>query len=224
LNYVAKHPTFDAMLSNPPLPADIAPPDVVTDAQLRDLATAVGLNRAAPGRCSRVFLFQLYCSAFASNVFGDPAKIVVEILSLEGVGPEVGTKPAEIFKKPPLLGLWKKHYLVGGLASLALNIKLESGKHGREFKRIARKHYNPETANLPKDVIARNIAQDAVALYAERSLRQGLTGQWIVYARHEGKNYYLCLAGHEEGDPNIFERIKNGCAHEFSFLGPQLGP
>jgi hypothetical protein len=60
-------------------------------------------------------------------------------------------------------------------------------------------------------------------LYAERSRDESLTGQWIVYAQHEGRNYYLCLALHDEGDAAIFGRIKNGCIGEFPFLQSQLG-
>jgi len=58
-------------------------------------------------------------------------------------------------------------------------------------------------------------------IYAERSRKQCLTGEWIIYAQHEGQNYYLCLAQHDE-DADAFERIKRGCVDEFPFLRSQL--
>ena len=45
-----------------------------------------------------------------------------------------------------------------------------------------------------------------------------LTGEWIVYAVHEGLNYYLCITSHESGDENIAQNIKAACLPQFSFL------
>lgn len=42
------------------------------------------------------------------------------------------------------------------------------------------------------------------------------TGDWIVYANHEGLNYYLCIAKHDE-DEFILNTIKF-CADEFPFI------
>jgi hypothetical protein len=41
------------------------------------------------------------------------------------------------------------------------------------------------------------------------------------HAKHEGKNYYLALATHDEvrSDPaGFYDRIKRGCSDEFPFL------
>ncbi len=62
-----------------------------------------------------------------------------------------------------------------------------------------------------------------IGLYAERSRGQRLTGEWIIYAQHEGQKYYLCLARFDEEDDAVFDRIKNGCVDEFPFLHLQLG-
>jgi energy-coupling factor transporter ATP-binding protein EcfA2 len=86
----------------------------------------------------------------------------------------------------------------------------------------AASRYNPDTNHLPSQEVAGNIARDIVQFYADRARTRELTGEWIVFAKHEGKNYYLCLAGHEEGDDDIFARIRDGCAGEFLFLGDLL--
>jgi hypothetical protein len=57
----------------------------------------------------------------------------------------------------------------------------------------------------------------------ERDSSQRLTGEWIVFAKHNGQNYYLCLARHNEGDELIFSRIKQICFREFPFLQIQQG-
>jgi hypothetical protein len=202
--------------------AGIAPPVTVTHEEIQQFAEAIGLARAVPGRCSTILMFDLYVRAFFP-VPGDPRKIVAEIRALEGLGRSVGTKPAEAFKHPPLRGLWKKHYLVGGMGSLGANIQIGFGRKQKELRRIVAQHWNPKTAHLPPEVVSRNIADAVVGLYAGRSRADGLTGEWIVYAQHEGRNYYLCLALHDEGDAAIFDRIRNGCIGEFPFLQPELG-
>jgi len=57
--------------------------------------------------------------------------------------------------------------------------------------------------------------------FTERSER-GLTGDWLIYAKCEGQNYYLDLATHEEGlqdeADSLFNKLKNGSKAEFPFL------
>jgi hypothetical protein len=201
-------------------------PHEVSDTDLQQFVAALRLDRIAPGRISRLLLFQLYCCSHVPATaarLGDVAKIDAELRGLEGTfSRSTGTRPAEPFTRPLLKGLWKKHYLVGGRRSFAMNVKLGGGKKGREFRRIAASRYNRETNHLPPREVAGNIARDVVQLYADRARAQELTGEWIVFAKHEGKNYDLCLAAHDEGDDHVFARIRDGCAYEFSFLGDLL--
>lgn len=189
----------------------------VTDDDIHRFAQVLGLGEAIRGRCSRVFLFQLYCCAFAQDL-GDPVKIVAEINFLEGSRRSAGTKEAEPFEKQPLRGLWKKHYLIGGVRSVAMNTILAAGRKKKEFYRIAERQYTKNKANIPDELLSRNIANDVTNLYALRSASNKLTGNWIVFCPYDGRNYYLCLGTHEEGDDAIFSRIRNGCVAEFPFL------
>jgi hypothetical protein len=45
-----------------------------------------------------------------------------------------------------------------------------------------------------------------------------LTGEWIIFARHDGKNYYLCLNTHEAGDQFVYDRIMEHCVRDFPGL------
>jgi hypothetical protein len=197
--------------------ADKIPSRTVSEAELRQFVEAIGLERVASGRCSRAFMFHIYCLHIVPTLPGDPIKIVAEVQGLESNVEKFGTKPAEQFQHPPLRGLWKKHYLVGGMPSLVKNIKPAFGKKNRELRRIIEENHNPSTAHLSPQQISESLASAVTNLYAERANDQKLTGEWIIVAKHEEKNYYLCLAQHNEDDAAIFERARS-CAAEFSFL------
>jgi hypothetical protein len=193
----------------------MVPETTVTDEELQNFASAIGLNRFAAGRCARLFLSQICTGAALTSALGEAPKIMAEIESLEGFR-VTKTKPADAFKRPPLLGLKKKHYSVGGVASIAKNIFAASGKKQVKFRQIAQRHNNPA------DPLAfKKIGDDALGLYRDRSEAGELTGHWIVFAEHEGKNYYLCLTPHtedEKGDAVIADQIRNECCPEFPFL------
>lgn len=56
----------------------------------------------------------------------------------------------------------------------------------------------------------------------EERAQRGLTGDWIIFAKHDGRNYYLDLAIHEEGKEYnadaLSQRLRNGSHAEFPFL------
>jgi hypothetical protein len=49
-----------------------------------------------------------------------------------------------------------------------------------------------------------------------------LTGEWMVFAKHNQKNYYLCCNTHNAGDQMIFDRIESHCPRDFPFLSALL--
>lgn len=118
-----------------------------------------------------------------------------------------------------------KHYLADGLSSLALNLKNEFQRSGLPLlkQRIAEaqasgeeRYFTVEDANW--------IAHEAsVGPYERRNERRALTGEWIVYAVHEGKNYYLCLGRHDGADVELRRQIEAVCCEEFPFLRGLLG-
>ncbi len=51
-----------------------------------------------------------------------------------------------------------------------------------------------------------------------RATDRCLTGDWLIFAKVEGVNFYLSLANHEEGhrDPKgLLHRLREGCHWEF---------
>ncbi len=78
-----------------------------------------------------------------------------------------------------------------------------------------------EYADKPRNdwELAGKISERLVAeAFTQREKQHRLTGDWIVYKRHNHKNYYLCLAGHEERDEDIFERLAAAAESEFPEL------
>jgi hypothetical protein len=75
-----------------------------------------------------------------------------------------------------------------------------------------------EDKNLTEADIA-SIVHDAVQGNLERLANdRALTGEWLVFAQHEGQNYYLCVGRHRGGDDFLRSQIDTVCAHEFPFL------
>ncbi|MBA4233757.1 MAG: hypothetical protein C0465_24585 [Ralstonia sp.] len=83
------------------------------------------------------------------------------------------------------------------------------------IKRIANDHgHDPD---LWQGVLAHHFANG----YVERSQAGRLTGDWIIFAEHEGVRYYLDLATHEEGlaenAARLLKKLQNSAAAEFPF-------
>jgi len=165
-------------------------------AELANFANFIGLDTAAPNRYSILLVLGLFGGYKSGHL--NPAKIIHEIKALEGIGTSSQLKPASLFKHPPLKGLWHKHYLEDGLRPFAINIQKGLKKYGIPF-------------------VEQRIREAQIA-GVRLAKSEALTGEWIVYAQHEGKNYYLCLGKHDSGDDELRKQIEVVCCQEFTFL------
>lgn len=79
-----------------------------------------------------------------------------------------------------------------------------------------------ELADIEIWALAGQFAETLAGAYRARASARKLTGEWIVYACHEGKNYYLDLAVHGElsDEQALFDRLKSGCP-ESAFCFPE---
>jgi hypothetical protein len=155
----------------------------------------------------------------------NPAKVVHEIQALEGIRNPSGLKPPTQLKDPPLKGLWHKHYLPDGPTSMVINIEKGLNLYGlpsfnqrvREAKEAGEERY------VPIDDV-KLLADDAVhGNWTRLSTAEALTGEWIIYAQHDGKNYYLCLGTHKRsGHGSLRQQIDAICCQEFPFLSTLL--
>jgi hypothetical protein len=145
----------------------------------------------------------------------NPARIIEEIAILER--PILGarksqTKPAEELRRGCLRGLWHKHHTqaVFMLPNVALHWR--KGKRLDQFLasslRPGSKFDAARAFEMTRDWTRKG--------YLERAKAGKLTGQWIVYAKQGGVNYYLTLGTHGD-DEAIWSRAKS-CSNEFPEL------
>ncbi|RJF96921.1 hypothetical protein D3870_21375 [Noviherbaspirillum cavernae] len=180
--------------------------------ELQSFAEAMGLNRTIPGRYSSLFLVDLFAHM---EIFGvNPFKIMHEVEALEGCGRASSTKPPSLFDKLPLRGLWHKHYLGTGVPGLVQNIRNGLGKEGLEKLIIA----ELSGGEITPEMMNKFTHELVHGTYIRRAEDNKLTGEWIIFAKHNGENFYLCLGGHTWGDEYIAARIRELCVPEFPFL------
>lgn len=194
----------------------------ISEAEVQKFIGVIGLKHAAPKRYSSLLVANLLGGALAGTQ--NPAKIIHEIELLERGELGQFKKPTQN-KYPPLKGLWHKHYMEDGLASMARNIKkgldwfnsplfeqmIQDAENASE-ERFVEPHHIPA---LAADIVSGNLQKLAE--------RHALSGEWIVFAKHEGQNYYLTLATHDsDTHQQVREQIDQVCCAEFPFLSQLL--
>ena len=186
--------------------------------ELLGFAEMIGLEQAASGRYSVLLLLGLYGGTQSGQL--NPAKVIHEIEVLEGLRECSRLKPASIFTRELLKGLWHKHYLEDGVSSMARNLRRGINKYGLPWLEnvVAETQASGEERILTDQDIAQ-ISHDVVVGHWERLIEDSaLTGEWIIFAQHQEKNYYLCLGRHKSGDESLRSQIDAVCVREFPFL------
>lgn len=185
-------------------------------------AEAIDLERVAAGRYSAVFLAELFCRATISGDI-DPFMVMDEIKYLEGCGVRTGTKEPSPFTRSALSGLWHKHHREVGIRSMAINLQHALREHGIPSLEAMLKEAEEsgEDRYITRDDLQRAVDDVVQGNYERRSGAGKWTGEWIVYAKHEDKNYYLCLGKHGSDDV-LREKIDSVCIVEFPFVADIL--
>jgi hypothetical protein len=186
---------------------------LVSQRELQEFADITGLSRVAPHRWSWLFALQLSLHEEMSGV--DPSTVIDEIKRLERGESGPGTKPATRFSRKPLRGLWHKHFF----SAHFLGMKLANEMAGGALHRLVRKVLDPaKSPVVTKEMIGQLTFELTEGTLAAREEAGKLTGEWIVFAKHEGANYYLCISLHTSGDDAIYQQIQQVCARQFPFL------
>jgi hypothetical protein len=161
-------------------------------------------------RMSELLWFDIYVLNAAFGV--SPNDILSSIMEVEQGEAPSGVKPATRFNKLPLKGLWHKHYFSAHF--VPTNIVLGLGKDGVEklVNEIMAQSSSPIITQEMIDEFAHRVTHDPIE---KRDDRKKLTGEWVVYLPHDGKNYFLCCSTHEAGDQAIYDRIKEHCVRDF---------
>src|SRR3954452_23175349 len=127
-----------------------------------------------------------------SREFGVPPPAVTrEIAEMESGKKDRRTKAATPFIKKPLKGLWHKHFYSGQFIPKNLSLSYRNGQLYKIVREVL------DSGSTSPDVLAAEISRRAVHEQLEkRAAEEALTGEWIIFAKHEWKNYYLFINTH----------------------------
>lgn len=160
---------------------------------------------------------------FADDPYFDPSAVLLELDRLEGHSRGISTKNEAPFRKNgPLARVWHKHFFSARHLLKNLNIRWNASGGGNGALDQIINEVASEHGEDPERWQARLAHRLVVEAFEDRAGAQRLTGDWIIYGKHEGSNYYLDLATHEEaqayGDEKLLDKLRAGSAAEFPFL------
>lgn len=151
----------------------------------------------------------------------DIYSVLDELDYLEKINPTSRTKAESQFKRAPLAPFWHKHFFsarhVVANVGVRWNLKGEGNRDlDTLIAEVAQAH--GDDPDVWPDMLVHKLVVEG---FEDRCVR-GLTGDWIVFAKHEGCNYYLDLATHTEGvgdaAKTLYAKLKDVCNAEFPFL------
>lgn len=147
------------------------------------------------------------------NIFS----IIDEIKYLEGRTTVTATKPAKPLHKQ-LKGFWHKHHLQSRFIVRNLinhwELKNDSHKFDELWQKLVKK-----TGSEFMEAFINKLTDELVHKgFLKRMQEHKATGEWIIFAPHYGKNYYLTLASHTEKSEAISKRLADNYAGQFPFL------
>lgn len=151
----------------------------------------------------------------------DTFSITDVLQELEGVGRNQKVRVAQ-FKHEPLKGLWKAHFFDARF--LARNLINYSGLKFENNPKMAilLEKAQAEESESPSLYGWQGRLADALTVkaYEEMASKGKLTGEWIIFSKYQGLNYYLGISRHtsREEDENVSHFIDKLCKHEFPFL------
>ncbi len=181
-----------------------------------------GLCGVDMSRVSRLLVAQL-SSARKHRVFNSFS--VTDVLQrIEGVGRVDGyVKSEEPFRHSPLKGFWKAHFFDAGF--LRRNLINHWGIAYEECPRfnalLSQVESDEEQNPSPHGWHGRIAHEFVVRGYKARAKNRKMTGEWIIFAKFNGTNYYLGLAGHSKSkdeDEALYAQVKAYCSFEFPLL------
>ncbi len=170
-------------------------------------------------RISSIFLAQLLQLHVSRTI--NICNVTAEIKAMECIGPRLRTVAEKSFKTGSILeGLYKKHFTDARLIvkNIGSELGFECGGNQKLEKLIGR-HFHKHKGQYVTDGFDKCIAHElTIGIMSRRAGRGELTGEWIIFKKHKGKRFYLCLAAHTETNEQILARVKNAIAMDFQFL------
>jgi hypothetical protein len=221
---------FGLVTTDRALTADRARQLIVDRSRYVDaLLTSAGVRHSALSNLLKLQLAWLssgnLCAFSGLACSFDERQIIAEIASLESSTGRGKGKPAEPFGGR-LRGFWHKHFFEARFMAKNLAEELEKNFNAlfyRDFMRLWQNdpELKDETSveklsGLLSHVMVQRALENRAGRF-KRGVKSRLTGEWIVFAKDSGRNFYLTLALHNETARAIACRIY-GCALDFPFV------
>jgi hypothetical protein len=181
------------------------------------VSDSLDFHRLDLSRISELLKFQIYCG-YKFRLFNSYA-VSDEIKMLEFKDRKSLTKQADYFLYPPLRGLKKKHWTDASQIHRNLINEIKESRTKTALNCQVENFFNDNDGKLLTDeLISEMVNIYTLGAMSSRATRNAMTGHWLIFAEYQGKNFYLTIAAHDEGDQVIFDRIKTVCFIEYPFL------
>jgi len=185
----------------------------LTNHELLEYAKQIRLHDVAEGRYAWLFALEVMMTEKQYGI--DSFQIVAEIKAMEEGKTGFHTKAPSLLTRERLRGLWHKHYFAPRF--LPQNILSELPK--KKMLRLAEEVFDWRKWDVVTEEMVNEFSHRvAIESFEERGGDKRLTGEWIVFAKHNGKNYYLCLSTHTAGDETVAQQIRDVCCPQFPFI------
>ncbi|EGR0143991.1 hypothetical protein ACI1G1_003448 [Vibrio cholerae] len=188
----------------------------ITPSDLKEFADVFIRDANVIERCSERFVLDLYVYANTSGL--NPAIVIEEVQALESSDKQSKTKPELMFTRQPLKGLWHKHFFSRHFLAQNMLLAHGNGRIDRKIEQVFAKYEGIEGTVDNFRALVREVRQGSSDLYKDRQDQSRLTGEWIVFIKHEGLNYYICIDFHLSGDQNIYNKVLLACEKDFPEL------
>jgi hypothetical protein len=192
--------------------------------QIDAIKMHLGLSVFKEAEFSFLFIAELF-NAHTNQIYNTYA-ILDEIKNIEGLSSRTMTKPASPFDRPPLKGLWHKHHFQASflLQNIGNHWKINRKKQLKLSAMISECIKEEELGNFSDELAAKLSYKFVHEAYASRASENNITGEWIIFAKHNNKNYYLTLSSHTKGkveDEKLYRKILKNCSEQYPFLFDQ---
>jgi hypothetical protein len=193
------------------------------------LKKRIAMDRSFWPRLSRTLALRLNNAAWARSFNTHHVMDEVAYLEDPAKARPTSTKPAKKFSGPILGRFWHKHFTdarflaqnvqnqwFGAYAEKHELLGAEIRKFFESFGEIAGAYLDEKDARAAAGRLAHEIV---IGGMSRRTARKAMTGEWLIYFVHNGKNYYLDIATHDEqlNEAALYERLRDDCEWEFPF-------
>ena len=176
----------------------------------------IGLHGVERSRLSWLLLVQLASALKHRSISMFSVTDVIQNLERSA---RLQTSAPTQFKHPPLRNFWKAHYVDARFIGTNIANETRPNKRFTEALSLVAQRINKSIEDLDwRNLLAHELT---IGAFERRCARNDLTGEWLIFAKNNGKNYYLCIANHSsstETDTEIYDAIIHYCGEEFPFI------